>query len=94
MSIFEAGMLLSFGVAWPINLVNTYRARTAKGCNPLFTIVIMIGYCCGIIHKILYSRDLVLAIYFVNLSMITADFCLYLRNRHLDREREASGDTE
>lgn len=88
MSIFEAGMLISFGFAWPIKLINTYRARTAKGVNPLFSIVIIMGYCCGIIHKLLYSRDMVLAIYIINLSMVIADFCLYFRNRRLDREQE------
>lgn len=88
MSIFEAGMLISFGFAWPIKLINTYRARTARGVNPLFSIVIIMGYCFGIIHKILYSRDLVLAIYIINICMVIADFCMYLRNRRLDRESE------
>lgn len=90
MSIFEAGMLFFFGIAWPINLMNTYRARTAKGRNPLFTIVVIIGYGLGITHKILYSRDFVLVLYIINLIMIVADFGLYFRNRRLDRERESA----
>lgn len=90
MSIFEAGMLFCFGIAWPINLINSYRARTAKGKNPLFTIVIIIGYLSGITHKLLYSRDIVLVLYLINLVMITADLCLYFRNKKLDREREAA----
>lgn len=90
MSIFEAGMLFCFGLAWPINLINSYRSRTAKGKNPLFTIVVIIGYLSGITHKLIFSRDIVLVLYIINLIMITADLCLYFRNRKLDREREAA----
>ena len=88
MSFFEAGMLFCFGIAWPINLINSYRARTAKGKNPLFTIVVIVGYISGITHKLLYSQDIVLILYLINLAMITADLCLYFRNRRLDRECE------
>ena len=81
MSIFEAGMLFCFGIAWPINLINSYRARTAKGKNPLFTIVVIIGYLSGITHKLLYSRDIVLVLYLINVFFVTIDFCLYFVNR-------------
>ena len=81
-------MLFCFGIAWPINLINSYRSRTAKGKNPLFTIVVIVGYLSGITHKLLYSRDLVLVLYLINLVMITADLCLYFRNRRLDLARE------
>lgn len=90
MSIFEAGMLFCFGLAWPINLINSYRSRTAKGKNPLFTIVVIIGYLSGITHKLIFGRDIVLVLYIINLIMITADLCLYFRNRKLDKEREAT----
>ena len=82
-------MLFCFGIAWPINLINSYRARTAKGKNPMFTIVVIIGYISGITHKLLYSQDIVLILYLINLVMIIGDLCLYFRNRHLDRERES-----
>ena len=90
MSIFEAGMLFCFGLTGSINLINSYRSRTAKGKNPLFTIVVIIGYLSGITHKLIFSRDIVLVLYIINLIMITADLCLYFRNRKLDREREAA----
>lgn len=29
--MLEIIMIVSFGVSWPINVVKSYRARTAKG---------------------------------------------------------------
>ena len=44
MSFFELGMLLCFGVSWPINVVKSYRMRTAKGKSLPFLIAIFVGY--------------------------------------------------
>ena len=88
MSFFELGMLVCFGVSWPISVMKSYRMRTAKGKSLPFLMAILIGYVCGIVHKILYSRDLVLIIYIINLLMVSADVALYFRNRKLDRMNE------
>ena len=88
MSFFELGMLLCFGVSWPINVVKSYRMRTAKGKSLPFLIAIFVGYISGITHKLLYSRDLVLVVYIINLLMVSADMLLYFRNRKLDRQKE------
>ncbi|MBQ6896857.1 MAG: hypothetical protein IJN69_06585 [Oscillospiraceae bacterium] len=88
MSIFETGMLICFGLAWPLNIYKSLKSRTAAGRSLTFQWAILIGYVCGIIHKILYSNDIVLYLYIINLLMVTIDTCLYFRNRHLDRERE------
>ena len=53
MSIFEAGMLISFGAAWPLNIYKSIKTRSAVGKSVLFLIVVFIGYVCGIIHKII-----------------------------------------
>lgn len=81
MSLFEAGMLVCFGFAWPINILKSYRSRTNKGKSLWFLLVVWVGYVCGITHKILYSNDLVLWLYVINLTMVTIDMGLYLRNR-------------
>ena len=52
MSIFEAGMLLCFGFAWPISLVKAYRSRSTGGKSWLFSAVVILGYIFGITHKI------------------------------------------
>ncbi|HWQ58581.1 MAG TPA: hypothetical protein VN540_06135 [Clostridia bacterium] len=89
MSVFEAIMLLCFGAAWPINIARTLKNRSAKGKSGLFLAVLMTGYIAGIVHKLIYSQDIVLALYILNLVMISADFILYLYFRKKDRLREA-----
>ena len=91
MSIFEIGMLVCFGAAWPLNIYKSIKSRTAKGRSLVFQYVVMLGYVCGIIHKLLHSNDIVLYLYILNLVMIATDTVLVLRNRRLDAEREAKG---
>lgn len=91
MSIFEAIMLLCFGCAWPLNIIKTLRTRTAKGKSLWFLLVIMAGYIAGITHKLLYSRDIVLVLYCINLAMVITDTVLYFRFRKLDKQTDAVG---
>lgn len=88
MSIFEIGMLVSIGLAWPSNIYKSLKSRTAAGRSLTFQWAILFGYICGITHKILYSNDIVLYLYILNFIMVSIDTALYFRNRRLDRERE------
>lgn len=90
MSIFEIGMLVCFGAAWPLNIYKSFKSRTAAGKSILFQWAILLGYISGITHKLLYSRDLVLYLYILNFAMVAVDTVLYFRNRQLDRQREAA----
>lgn len=85
MSIFEAGMLICFGFAWPINIYKSLKSRSTGGKSMFFSIVVDIGYIFGIIHKLLYSPDIVLYLYILNLLMVTFDLCLYFRNRKWEK---------
>lgn len=78
MSIFEALMLLCFGASWPFALLKTYKTKDVKGKSKRFLVLILIGYICGIIHKILYNTDIVVWLYFANFAMIGADLILTL----------------
>ena len=89
MSVFEAGMLIGFGVAWPSNIVKSIKSKTAAGKSVLFQWAVLVGYICGIINKVLYSRDVVLILYIINFLMISIDTALYYRNRDFDRKRVA-----
>lgn len=89
MSIFEAGMLLGFGVAWPMSLIRTYKSRSTKGKSVLFSFAVLAGYACGITHKLLYSRDIVLVLYILNFLMVFMDILLWFRNRRIEREEVA-----
>lgn len=90
MSVFELGMLICFGISWPISVLKSYRMKTAKGKSLPFLLAIVIGYVMGITHKLLYSRDIVLVMYIINLCMVSADLVLYFVNRRYDRQREAA----
>ena len=47
MSIFEALMMLGFGLAWPFNIYKSAVSKTAAGKSFLFTITIALAYLCG-----------------------------------------------
>lgn len=74
-------MLICFGLAWPANIYKSIKSRSTKGKSALFLMVVILGYIFGIIHKIIYSRDIVMILYFINLLMVLADLILYYRNK-------------
>lgn len=85
LSVFEAGMLLCFGFAWPLSIIRSIKSKSTKGKSILFLFVIGVGYICGIIHKLLYSMDIVLVLYIINAVMVAADTVLYFINRKRER---------
>jgi len=94
LSFFELGMLVCFGLSWPISVVKSYRMKTTQGKSLLFTLAIWVGYISGITHKLLYSRDAVLYIYIFNLTMVTLDLILYFVNLGHDRRRAAQAEND
>jgi hypothetical protein len=77
MSIFEIGMLICFGVSWPVSILKTIKTKQVAGKSPLFLIIICAGYICGIIHKALFSNDWVIILYIINLFLVSFDCFLY-----------------
>ena len=84
MSIFEALMLLSFGAAWPVQIYKSYTSKKTAGKSVMFLYIVVFGYLCGITHKILYSRDIVMILYIINLLMVSTDILLYYRNKRYE----------
>lgn len=86
--ICEILMIVCFGFSWPMNVIKSYRSRTAKGKSLPFLLLIIIGYVFGIIGKLVGGnfKWYVLFFYVLNLCMVLADLCLYFRNRRIDRE--------
>lgn len=80
MSIFEAIMLICFGMAWPISIYKSWKSQSNAGKSVAFLYVVLIGYASGITHKLLYSRDWVIALYTINCLMVLIDTLLYYRN--------------
>jgi hypothetical protein len=73
-------MLLCFGAAWPFSIIKSYKSRSVAGKSPYFLIVVIIGYISGIINKLLYSNDIIMYLYILNLLMVATDLAIYYRN--------------
>ena len=94
--ILEIIMILSFGASWPLNVIKSYKARTAKGKSVAFLCLIFFGYIAGIASKFMNEAYMaafsqkwyVLFFYFLNLFMVGIDLVLYFRNRMLDKKAE------
>jgi hypothetical protein len=79
MSIFEIGMLVCFGVSWPVSIAKTLRTQTVAGKSPVFLAIVCLGYGFGIAHKMLHSPDWVTLLYALNLMMVAFDLGLYFK---------------
>jgi hypothetical protein len=90
MSIFEAIMLICFGAAWPLSIYKSWKSRQTGGKSVSFLYIIVVGYISGIIHKLLYSFDLVIYLYLLNSSMVSIDIALYYRNKRLAAKEKVS----
>lgn len=94
--IFEVIMIVSFGASWPMNVMKSWKARTAKGKSLAFLCLILFGYVAGIIGKFInpvYMAEIgekwyVLFFYFLNFIMVAMDLVLYFRNKRLDKLAE------
>jgi hypothetical protein len=86
-SVFEIGMLVGFGVSWPFAVWKTWRSKRVEGKSAVFLWCVLAGYASGVLHKVFYSLDPVIALYGLNGLLVAADIALYYRYRG-PRERE------
>lgn len=92
--ILEIIMIVSFGASWPLNVMKSYKARTAKGKSLAFLCLILFGYVAGITSKLVNEAYMaafaqkwyVLFFYVLNFVMVGADLVLYFRNYRLDKK--------
>ena len=85
MSILEIIMLLCFGAAWPFSIIRSIKSKSTQGKSVFFLIILIIGYIAGIANKLLYSNDIVVYLYVLNLIMVSTDAMLWVRNRHIEK---------
>jgi len=87
--IFEAIMVISFGLSWPSSIIKSYTSRTAKGRSILFLLFVLVGYLFGIASKFVSDHiTYVVIFYIINFVMVFIDLCLYFRNRRIDADRD------
>jgi len=97
MSWFEIGMLLCFGASWPFSIRKMLITKSSEGKSFIFLYLLLIGYLCGILHKVLYHCDAVVFLYMLNFLMVLADtlLCYYYRLQASDfRLRVSKKDTK
>ena len=51
--ILEITMLLCFGASWPMNVIKSWKVRTAKGKSLAFLCCILVGYIAGTASKLM-----------------------------------------
>lgn len=85
--LFEAVMIICFGLSWPISVMKSWKSRTARGKSLFFEIFILTGYFAGIAGKIItHTITYVLIFYIINALMVSVDLILYCRNSQLDKK--------
>lgn len=82
MSLFEIGMLICFGVSWPVSIAKSLRTKNVSGKSPLFLSIIDLGYVFGILNKVVNrledgSIHWVVWLYVINLCLVSLDLFLY-----------------
>lgn len=76
-SIWEVLFLICFAISWPISICKALRTKVVIGKSPIFMMLIILGYIFGIIHKVLYSYDIVTWLYVFNAILVSFDLLLY-----------------
>jgi hypothetical protein len=95
--LFEALMLLAFGVSWPASISKSLRTRFVRGKSPAFMMIVISGYACGIVHKLLNPpaadagllAKYVLWLYVMDLLLVSTDLTLYFLFRKNEAPRVA-----
>lgn len=92
-SIWEVLFLLCFAVSWPLSIAKSLRTKIVIGKSPIFMSLIILGYIFGIIHKALYSHDIVIWLYVFNAVLVATDLVLYFtyigkNRRELQRSKQ------
>lgn len=84
-SILESVMLICFGCSWPMSLLTNIRAKSTKGMNLWFYVMISAGYVAGIGAKLIaHNITYVLIIYVFNLIFVSSNIVVYFRNKKFD----------
>jgi len=93
--VFEAGMLVCFGVAWPVDIFKTLQTRQVAGKSAGFMALVLVGYLAGMAAKIVRAPEgampeAVSLLYALNAAMVCLDILLYLRFRPSAAAKQAT----
>ena len=98
--MLEMGMLMCFGICWPISIARMLRSRRSEGKSIGFVALVLVGYLLGVASKVAYANisgsalPPVTLLYAVNCFFVAADglLCVYFRlrpgNEVIDPDRQ------
>ena len=87
--LLETAMLICFGCSWPLSVYKNYKAKTAKNMSIYFIMLIIFGYIAGITAKIISGHiNYGLAVYILNLVVVSANVVVYIINKNHDKQSE------
>ena len=93
--ILEVAMLVLFGLSWPFNISKSWKSRTARGKSVLFECFIIAGYLCGVAGKFVGGNvTYVVAVYILDILMVSTDLILTIRNKFLDMAADRKAEKE
>lgn len=81
-SIFELLFFAFVAFAWPISITRMIKRRSTKGKGIIFSLIVLLGYVFGIIHKLFYDFDFVIYIYFLDTALVLVDLSVFFYIRH------------
>ena len=85
--ILEFAMLFAFGFSWPFAIARTYRTKRVDGKSPMFCVIVIVGYACGIASHLVEGTKLWLVlVYLVDILLVSIDLALYFRYRRNERK--------
>ncbi|MDR2438648.1 MAG: hypothetical protein LBE12_04655 [Planctomycetaceae bacterium] len=82
MSPFEIGMMVCFGVSWPLSILKLWQTKRSDGKSLTFGSIVLLAYVFGVLHKWYYNYDLVILLYMFNMLMIMIDIMLTIKYRN------------
>lgn len=85
-TLFEAVMIMCWGVSWPFAVRKTLRTRNVEGVSGLFLWFVFIGYVSGVFFKLAAARtdgfiNPVIILYLFNFVIVGTELILYYRFR-------------
>lgn len=85
-TLFEAAMILCWGISWPAAVRKTLKTRNVDGICIIFLWLVFFGYVSGILFKLSVARtegfiNPVIILYLFNFFMVGAELILYYRYR-------------
>jgi hypothetical protein len=93
--LLEVAMLILFGLSWPFNISKSWKSRTARGKSVLFECFIIAGYLCGVAGKFVSGNvTYVVAVYILDILMVSTDLILTIRNKVLDMAADRKAEKE